>query len=1505
MRKLKERFHRKHGIVSRIFSMVLALAMIMTMIPSIGGMATAYADDGKVSITLHFKNYGNWNEVATKATETENWTSISGYEQYNAWPGVVLSEDTEHKGYYTLTVTKETDTQFNCIFNNNGNNSQTSNIIISASELAGKTSYEGWVIDSSGEILKSAPNSWTTPGASDLSYVSPEVNGREVTFRVPGSKFPGAEKVTVPGNMNNWKEKEADGSYVLTKNDAGMWTGTFTMAPGVYGYKFVANESWNSSMTDPANSATTDGNSKLVVPGLEDKVIDAVKKNEATKLPATLKCYAKDGTVTDAPVDYSLKAENKNVSLSGNTITVNSAYAGTTLELDAKTADGKQSTVTLNLVDKTYTYTIYYYDFNEAYMSTSATDLWVWEKGCAGPKEGTAFTGTEVLDDGNTWLKTVVTLSYTNVNIIPRSAGDWTWQREEIDYANTDEDENVTLYITSNSKEAYTSIPELVKPRERYVMVEYDRPAGDYDGWNIYSWNSGFGKETEIYTQEINGKHYIIVPVKDSEVDMNLGFCVRKSGKAKADKWLEKDGGDNSILVPANQTIVKAKFVQGKGVTEVLPYNKGYEMKGNEDKISFYYRDDSLMTADNEKSLDSKVKVVINGTAHDMTYNAKTERYEYDVNGCESGEYTYYYIVDGKDVLDAFNTKSKNVDGKDVSYFTYKTFDNLGIKASLSNSNKMSYNENKVLSVEFDGADKDAITKAEVSSITADVSELGLDTLSIEPKLMKGTISVTDKTALGTKNIPVVVTDIYGNIYETSTQVEVTKNNSSSFDWDEAVIYMTCTDRFYDGNSSNNKSYNTTDVFDKNGSLSYHGGDFAGLEQKLDYLENLGVNTIWITPIVKNSDTKTDDDDGNEIPSTGYHGYWASDFTKLNQHLGTEEEFKSLINAVHARGMKLMVDVVLNHAGYGTEDHFNSILTDTNGKAVKMLRDNSNTVTGDDVYGSLSDLPDFVTENEDVMNQLVEWQTDWVKKYDIDYYRVDTVKHVNSETWAAFKNALTEANAEFKMIGEYSGAGYGNTAGELGTGRMDSLLDFDYNDQAVNFVSGNVEGTESFLENRNASINNTATLGAFLSSHDEDSLVDKLTKEKGMTEEQALNAAKVAAALQLTSKGQMVIYYGEELGQHGLNNYPIQSNRYDFDWAALESQKTDASSMYNHYKKLLAIRNAYSTLLSKGTRKNIATSNKEGYCVFERAYDGNALTVALNVKDAAKTVTIPVSLAAGTEVKDLYSGATYTVGSDKTVAVTIPAAKDGGTVILTEVKKTVDPVNPTPAKPEKEDPTPAAKVDWTKEVETIKNASAKETIVVKMDETGVISKDAIAAIKGTQKKLVLDMGDGIKWIINGSDVSKVPVKDVNMSVTVDSKKIPEDVIKAAKVEKDAKKVVQISLAHEGEFGFKPVLSIDIGKSYAGKYANLYYYNTKTKALEGQMSVKIADDGSALLTFTHASDYVISVTDQAAIDTKKAAPKSGDDNEAATYVCLLGLAMVAITAATYRKKRACK
>lgn len=1354
MRKLKERFHRKHGIVSRIFSMVLALAMIMTMIPSIGGMATAYADGAGATptIRLYLDKPSTWNTPvvnvwAPGATVDNHGAGNATISQWGNQEKPKLAYEESSRLYYVDVQSSEwTGFQFVDAGSTEKNAPEIQvnggEVIYEIKKFTTGTSIY-CLSDDNGNYQWYKDASRTETLTKPLDYVSPEVNGREVTFRVPDSKVPGAKKVTVPGNMNNWKEKEADGSYVLTKNDAGMWTGTFTMAPGVYGYKFVANESWNSSMTDPANSATTDGNSKLVVPGLEDKVIDAVKKNEATKLPATLKCYAKDGTVTDAPVDYSLKAENKNVSLSGNTITVKGAYAEKTLALDAKTADGKQSTVTLNLVDKTYTYTIYYYDFDEAHMSTSAADLWLWETGAAAPKEGTAFTSTQRLDDGNTWLKTVVTLSYTNVSIIPRAAGGWSWQSNTIKYANTDGKGNVTLYITSNGKEAYTSIPELVAPRERYVMVEYDRPAGDYDGWNIFTWNSGFGDKVTVNFQKMNGKMVAKIPVKDTTADMMLSFCMRRS--TADNEWAVKDGGDHYVSVPANQNVVKAKFVQGEGITEVLPSNIGCVLDGENGQIHFYYRDDEMVAAKNtQESIADKVSVTINGKENKMAYDAANERFYYDLTDIKTGDYCYYYTVDGKEKLDAFNEKTKDYKGKKCSYRFYKKFD-AAITAELSKPS-MDYNDNNVLTIKTIPAEGADMSAFEVATATVDLSALGLSsTYAIDPELMEATISCLDTTTAGNKTLPVTVKDIYGNVYRTSTNVTVTERNKKDgdFDWDEAVIYFAVTDRFFDGNTSNNDAYGVKDynTGDKGGS-SYHGGDFAGLTQKLDYLKDLGVNTIWITPIVENITSDQHDAD-TDTATYGYHGYWASNFTKLNKHLGTEEEFAALIEAAHSRGMKLMVDVVLNHAGYGTENYFNNILKDEDGNTIKMLRDSSNTVSGDDKQDALSDLPDFVTEDAEVRNQLIKWQTDWMEKYKIDYYRVDTVKHVDSTTWSAFKNSLTKVNPDFKMIGEYSGAGYANTAGELGTGSMDALLDFDFNDFAKDFVGGKISTVENSLLKRNAALNNTATMGNFLNNHDDDTLQELLVKKSGISEEEAYNLMKVAATLQITAKGQPIIYYGDELGQAGANDWPYQTNRRDFDWKELEAQKADSNSIYNHYKTMLSIRNAYTDVFARGSRTSVLSSDEGGYDVIARSYGDTTLYVGMNINEKATEVTIPVSAEAGSKMENLYDGNEYTVSADKTVTVTIPAAKDGGTVILTEVKKTVDP---TPADPGKKDPTPT------------------------------------------------------------------PAK---------------------------------------------------------------------------------------------KDGVISVTDKAAIETKKAAPKSGDDNEAATYVCLLGLAMVAITAATYRKKKACK
>ena len=1382
---------------------------------------------------------------------------------------------------------------------------------------------------------KDANKSETLIEYKEAGYVSPEVNGRNVTFRVPATKAGNAEAVTVPGGMNGWKVDSSD--YELKKDEAtGMWVGTFAIAPGKYEYKFAINKSWDVSFADPANNKVSGTNSVLIVPGLADGKADAMKGIE-TALPEKLTLWSEDGTSSEAPVTYSLKTANKDITLNGNSIIIGKSYTGQTVELTAKAENGQTSDFVVNVTEKLYTYTIYYYDFDKTHMSENASDLWIWEKNGVGATEGTPFTATETLSDGNEWLRAEIKLPYTDLQIIPRSKDEWKWEKDTISYSNSAGIENVTLYIVSNSKQAYTEIPELVAPRSRYVMIEYDRPAKDYTGWNIYTWNSGFGSDVSVAFTDINGKMVAKIPVKDSQADLMLSFCMRQS--TADNEWANKDGGDHYVTIPADQSVVKAVFTQGEGITRVLPYNAGYEMDGANDTIHFYYRNDTLAAENNLASLDGKVSVVVNGQTCPMTYDAANDRFEYDFTGVSTGDYYYYYVVNGKEELDAFNDVTANdSNGKECSVCHFKKA-NVSVETSLSQY-AMDYNDNNVLSVKLTAKDGEGLETSEIAAVTADLSELGLGKeFAIDPTLMEGTISCLNTVVAGEKTIPVTVKDIYGNVYTTATNVTVTerKKSAGDFDWDEAVIYFAVTDRFFDGDASNNDAYGVGDYnTGEKGGSSYHGGDFAGLNQKLDYLKDLGVNTIWITPIVENI-TEDQHDNKTDTATYGYHGYWASDFTKLNRHLGTEQQFKALLDAAHSKGMKIMVDVVLNHAGYGTEDYFNNILMDADGKPVSMIRDSNNTISGDDKYDSLSDLPDFVTENKAVTDQLVTWQTEWMSKYSIDYYRVDTVKHVETTTWEAFKNSLTKVNPDFKMIGEYSGAGYANNAGELGTGSMDALLDFDFNDFAQKFVTGDISGVESSLQKRNGAINNTATMGSFLSSHDEDTLQYKLVNESKLSDEEAYNLMKVAATLQITAKGQPVLYYGEEIGQGGANNWPLQTNRRDFDWTELEKQKADSNSIYNHYKTMLAIRNTHTDVFARGNRSTVTASDAEGYEVISRSYGADTLYVGMNVKEAAKEVVIPVTAKAGTILTNLYDGKTYTVSADQKVSITIPAAKDGGTIVLTEQTKEL----PKPAPDEKQDDKKTdtaesngnaqssgnnanqsasanktapkqeeqavAEVTVQEEsfanvVEAVNKAKAGSTIRVNLKKTTKIPANVFENIKGKDVTVTFRVSDQASWIINGKDITGNVTAPIDLGLVVGTSDIPKQKVTALA---DGNETIQLSLNYDGAFGFDGVLRIAVGDTYSGKVANLYYYNETTGKFEYYQAVQVKEDGTVDFTFSHASDYVIVFSDTDMSQTTGsviASPKTSDETPIALAVILLLFGCALMGTAYGKKKR---
>lgn len=170
---------------------------------------------------------------------------------------------------------------------------------------------------------------------------------------------------------------------------------------------------------------------------------------------------------------------------------------------------------------------------------------------------------------------------------------------------------------------------------------------------------------------------------------------------------------------------------------------------------------------------------------------------------------------------------------------------------------------------------------------------------------------------------------------------------------------------------------------------------------------------------------------------------------------------------------------------------------------------------------------------------------------------------------------------------------------------------------------------------------------------------------KKYDEETSNNLMKIAATFQITAKGQPVIYYGEEIVLTGENNYPYQTNRYDFDWSLV----SDSNSMYMHYRKLLNIREDYSKVFAKGTRNVCVSDDTEGYEVIAREYNGEKLFVGFNIKDNNRNVSVNTGYAKGTKLYDIYNGITYIVNESGIVEISLPSVNNGGTVILSTEDK--------------------------------------------------------------------------------------------------------------------------------------------------------------------------------------------------------------------------------------------
>lgn len=1420
---------RRFSTKNRFVSFLLAIAMVLTLLPI--GAVQAKAEEAAVKLYFELPNGTSVNDWCVNAWG--NSVTISGDEEHKFRPSTWGAVDEEHPEFPALFQADDEKWGYVTISGT-----------IDGLQFVNKegTEYKCWNAQIANEGYKEAyfdpsVRKWYT--GADKSKEIQKATVRDIYVISGETALTGFE-----WGIHN------DNS--LTK-DGNKYSITFTnVSAGTYSYKILQdpeNCGWdkpwgsgsgsggNRSVTIEAPSdvtftidlTDTSKNVEVSQKKLKKLVVDNgnISKGQTKELSTSAEYY--DGTSADVKtvtVSYQLKSPMEGVTLDGNKLTVAKNVNSTEVIVIASYGDFTQE-LTIPVVEKQYRVTINMYS-QDLEMKPGVSDIYIFENGGSDKNNTTVTLNKAVEDTENkvTWVQGTVTVPYNSLGIIARDkAGTWDGGQDGNRFYTIDKNTSeVTLWYVYG-KTPVTEKPTITKEDPRYFYLEYENDTLTTTP-EFYSWTTGFAAELKKFESAGAGKWKIKVPVKSSCTKVDFVVVLDPSGS----DWI-KDGGDHSIAFPQEQNVVCASMKKGEEPVLSAPYNKGYEVLPKENKIAFYFRDDNALIED--KLSDMNVSVDIDGKEYPMTYNAENKRFEYNYNELKSGRTLYRYKVGEKYILDKYNDKKEKKDGNDYSYIEYYKL-NASIQAEVMNAS-FNYNENNV--VKFTVNQDENEKKLEVASASIDVSSLGgSSALAIVPDLQAVTISATTDTTLGKKTLPIVVTDQYGNEYTTSVQVEVAarnKKNADDFDWDESVIYFMVTDRFFDGNESNNTASGAK-TYGKDNAGLYHGGDFAGITQKLDYLEDLGINTIWITPIVENIPGVTVTDTGKEdVPyNAAYHGYWASDFTKLNPTLGTEEEFQTLIDQAHSRGIRIMVDIVVNHAGYDTE--FGN-----------MIRSGDDVVSGSDQKDSLSNLPDFRTEDPAVSAQLVEWQTQWVKDFGIDYFRVDTVKHVENDTWAELKNALTETDPNFKMIGEYAGGGYASNGNTLGTGEMDSDLDFDFNDQAANFVKGNISSVENFLASRNSALNNTYMTGQFLGSHDEDGFKQKLL-DGGMKEDAATAASMVAASLQITAKGQPVIYYGEEIGLTGLNNYPYQTNRYDFDWSMVNND----NKTYQHYKKMLSIRNAYTDVFARGDRKTIVASDEKGYDIVSRSYQGTKLYVGLNIKGAAQTVEVPVSESNGTVLEDMYSKTSYTVNNGK-VEVTIPAAADGGTVVLKKIvvsggsSSSGSSSSGTTVTDKKDDTKTDTKKDTTTESAVPSEklpAGTKATVTVTKSGDGKVTAEAAVEAAGKTTKT------GVKATVNA------------------------DVIKAVTEAAGTKDVIITQEVKKADGTTAYTLQVNAADVKAGAKLAVMKKDEKTGelVLVNRKAYKVAKDGSVSLTFKGEGTYVVKTQAEVKAEAKQIA-----------------------------------
>lgn len=508
------------------------------------------------------------------------------------------------------------------------------------------------------------------------------------------------------------------------------------------------------------------------------------------------------------------------------------------------------------------------------------------------------------------------------------------------------------------------------------------------------------------------------------------------------------------------------------------------------------------------------------------------------------------------------------------------------------------------------------------------------------------------------------------------------KNTSvkASFIWENANVYFLLTDRFNNGDTTNDHTFNRTK---ETGKLrGFEGGDIRGVIQKLDegYFDKLGTTVIWMTPIVEQIHDGVDEGTGY---SYGFHGYWTRDWSAIDPSYGTKSDLAELVQKAHAKGIRIMLDAVINHTGPVTPEDsaYPSDWVRTSPKCTYQSYDTYINCT------LVENLPDVKTESNDNVElppfliekwkkegryekeiaeldaffkktgyprapkyYIMKWLSDYIRNYGIDGYRVDTAKHTREDVWADFRKVCDLAFAEFKANNptKVMDANPFFMVGEVYGYNISGKKIYDFGDKKVNYFENGFTGLINFgfpydakmsyeeLFSKYASILNSDLKGNtvmnYISSHDDGNPFDK-KREKTLE-----SATKL-----LLAPGISQTYYGDESGRSLI----IEGTQGDatlrsfMNW---EEIKTNSLTQENvlHWQKLSNFRKNHPAI---GAGIHTKISNVP--YVFSRVYAEDKVVIGLDLIVGKKTISVGKLFKNGTKVKDTYSGKTSIVTDRK------------------------------------------------------------------------------------------------------------------------------------------------------------------------------------------------------------------------------------------------------------------